>query len=1064
MRVIIGVLAAFLLSACGGHGGNSSPPNNPAPTAATLSPSATPATGTAFTLTVTGTGFVSSSVVNWNGTALTTTFISSTQLTASVPANLIASVATAQVTVTNPTPGGGSSTQLPFAIVNPTPVLSSLSTTSAPVGSAPLSLAITGSKFVAGSVVRWNGVDRATTFNSATQVTATIPATDLVFAGSVAITVANPTPGGGSSTATTFTIQPQIANGTALSGAASALAVSATVDLFDNSASGNDIQGGVVMNRLDVVVAPNATVGQVNDALGSVGAGIVSMTAGLGNLTVGVRTQSSVAGLDAIAAHLRTSPGIDLAVVAYAPAVKSIFPGPGISFADMAAQVRHLLPARFPAAWNATRTGAFGDPANPGSTPVCAIGTAIPVLVADFFATPPDPSFTGLLPTFQGPAAPSPGLPADVLAHGYLSALTLGANGFGANPFPLTSGCVDLRLVQVIETGATPFEVNQNVAAHLPAGAKAIVNYSMGARDECVDANGASRDANGNPVPCAPPTGRLQPPLSRAAAAVDWKDRTGARWNDFLIVASAGNARDKESTTIYPGNGDSHYQSEVTLSQFADPQFQFITDNALWNPSAGFAAQGFSSLKASAADQADLAHIATSHLLTNAIADNVIVVGSATSQTNGSTLTQHVTQDQLAESTFSNSGPDVLAVGENVLDNPGFNGTSVAAPQVAGLASLLWMLSPDLHAQTPSITKRAIVANTRNRVIDAYASVLSLDDAALPTEQTAPIRTLLLDVNGNGHFTETDIEAFLRQLFVVDTGGNITRQAAAGTTADFSRYDLNGDGFTTAGARRERFDLDRVGSQRYGTTQYANISQSIEGTDIRFDESAVTDLEILCYYAYSGLFNGDTQARRNLLAGRCGLVITPATATVTVGQQVQFTAATPTNSSANWSASCGSVDSTGLYTAPGTAGQCTVRATDSANSNLSGTATVTVTASTDTWRADYAGNYTNTCRGLTFPGRPPPPPTVTNGSATATFTANNNQAVSATVVAPNDTFFKFGRIATLFGPAGNFEGDIDPGNSFTWTVTGSGSPAHLSLNVEEVGNNCTFVFDGNSTP
>ncbi len=1063
MRVIVvSVLAAFLFSACGSHGGNSSPPNNPAPTATTLSPATTPAAGTAFTLTVSGTGFVSGSVVNWNGTPLTTTFVSSTQLTASVPANLIGSVGTVQVAVTNPTPGGGNSTQLAFAIVNPTPVLGSLSTTSAPVGSAPLTLTITGSKFVAGSVVRWQGADRATTFKSATQVTATIPATDLVFAGSVQITVANPTPGGGSSTATTFTIQPQIANGVALSGGANALAVNTTVDLFDNSASGNDIQSGVVMNRLDVMVAPNATVAQVNDALGSVGAGIVSMTAGLGNLTVGVGTQSSVAGLDAIATHLRTSPGIDLAVVAYAPAVHSIFPGDGISFTEMAAQVRHLLPARFPAAWNAAPV-TFGDPANPGSTPTCAGGTPIPILVADYFAAQPDPSFTGLVPTFQGPAAPLPGLPAGVLLHGYLSALTLGANGFGANPFPLTSGCVDLRLVQAVENGATPFEVNQNVATRLPAG-KAIVNYSLGSRDECLDANGNSLDANDNPVPCIAPTGNLEPPLSRATAALDWKDRTRTRWNNFLIIAAAGNARDKPSTTIYAGNGDSRYGSEIILSQLNDTQFQFVTDDALWSPSAGFAAQGFSSLKASAAEQTALAQTVTSHGLTNAIADNVIVVGSATSQTNGSTLTQHVTQDQLAESTFSASGPDVLAVGENVLDNPAYKGTSVAAPQVAGLASLLWMLSPDLYAQPPSTTKRAIVANTRNRVIDAYASVLSLDEAASPNEQTAHIRATLLNVAGDEHFTEADIEAFLRQFFVVDTGGNITHQAAAGTTADFSRYDLNGDGFTTAGARRERFDLDRVGSQRYGTTQYTNVSQQIEGTDIRFDESAVTDLEILCYYAYSDLYVGDHPARANLLAGRCGLVVTPATVNLTVGQQQQFTATTPTNSSVTWSASCGTIDSTGLYTAPSTAGQCTVRATDTANGNLAGTAIVTVTASTGVSRTDFAGTYTNTCRGLVFPGQTPPPPTVTTGPATASFTVNNGQATAASLLAPNDTFFKIGRIATLFGPAENFQGFINPGNSFTWTVTGSGSTTHLALSVEEVGSNCTFAFDGNSTP
>ncbi|GEM_PF-6661243 len=42
----------------------------------------------AFTLTVNGTGFVASSVVNWNGSLLATTFVSNTQLTAQAGARV----------------------------------------------------------------------------------------------------------------------------------------------------------------------------------------------------------------------------------------------------------------------------------------------------------------------------------------------------------------------------------------------------------------------------------------------------------------------------------------------------------------------------------------------------------------------------------------------------------------------------------------------------------------------------------------------------------------------------------------------------------------------------------------------------------------------------------------------------------------------------------------------------------------------------------------------------------------------------------------------------------------
>src|SRR5262249_12973130 len=48
-----------------------------------LMPDATAPGGAGFTLTVNGTGFVSTSAVKWNGTARSTTFVSSSQLTPS---------------------------------------------------------------------------------------------------------------------------------------------------------------------------------------------------------------------------------------------------------------------------------------------------------------------------------------------------------------------------------------------------------------------------------------------------------------------------------------------------------------------------------------------------------------------------------------------------------------------------------------------------------------------------------------------------------------------------------------------------------------------------------------------------------------------------------------------------------------------------------------------------------------------------------------------------------------------------------------------------------------------
>jgi hypothetical protein len=89
---------------------------------------------------------------------------------------------------------------------NPTPVATTLSPASASAGSAATTLTVNGSGFVATSVVRWNGAARTTTFVSKTQLQAAISTSDLANAGSVAVTVFSPTPGGGTSGAVNFVI------------------------------------------------------------------------------------------------------------------------------------------------------------------------------------------------------------------------------------------------------------------------------------------------------------------------------------------------------------------------------------------------------------------------------------------------------------------------------------------------------------------------------------------------------------------------------------------------------------------------------------------------------------------------------------------------------------------------------------------------------------------------------------------------------------------------------------------------------------------------------------------
>src|SRR6266478_5799244 len=104
----------------------------PAPTVSSLSPASGTAGGAGFTLTITGTNFVSGDTLLWNGSALTTTFGSPTQLTATVSAGLIANAGSPSVSVR--APGGATSNSISFAINASAPTVSSLSPASATAG------------------------------------------------------------------------------------------------------------------------------------------------------------------------------------------------------------------------------------------------------------------------------------------------------------------------------------------------------------------------------------------------------------------------------------------------------------------------------------------------------------------------------------------------------------------------------------------------------------------------------------------------------------------------------------------------------------------------------------------------------------------------------------------------------------------------------------------------------------------------------------------------------------------------------------------------------------------
>jgi hypothetical protein len=212
--------------------------NNPAVGAINLNPSSLfSGASTATTVTVTGSGFVPSSVVQVNGTARATTFVSGTTLTFAATVADQATVATLAVTVVNPAPGGGTSTSAPLSIVQrpATPVITSVSPASFIVGSPTSSLTVIGTGFVSTSVVQWNGASLPTSLFSyygGTELIASVPASDVTTAGTASITVNTPSANQPVSNAMSVTIaNPPVPTLTALNPSAGPINTASAVTL-----------------------------------------------------------------------------------------------------------------------------------------------------------------------------------------------------------------------------------------------------------------------------------------------------------------------------------------------------------------------------------------------------------------------------------------------------------------------------------------------------------------------------------------------------------------------------------------------------------------------------------------------------------------------------------------------------------------------------------------------------------------------------------------------------------------------------------------------------------------
>jgi len=202
-------------------------------------------------VTITGSGFISSSTAQWNGAVLTTTFVSATELKAALPAADLTGSSASFIAIQNPAPGGGTSAAATFDVNSPVAIITAISPRFVPPGSSA-TITITGTGFESNSVALWNASARPTIVVSTTVLQVVLSAADLQNQGVGSLTVSNPAPAPSKSSAAQLTVTSQpipviqsvsITSGPGISGGCPQLQVAITGQnfLFDSTIQANGV-------------------------------------------------------------------------------------------------------------------------------------------------------------------------------------------------------------------------------------------------------------------------------------------------------------------------------------------------------------------------------------------------------------------------------------------------------------------------------------------------------------------------------------------------------------------------------------------------------------------------------------------------------------------------------------------------------------------------------------------------------------------------------------------------------------------------------------------------------
>ena len=469
----------------------------------------------------------------------------------------------------------------------------------------------------------------------------------------------------------------------------------------------------VARTQLEVWIGEAATIGAVNASLAAENAEIRASTRGTPVLVVSIPDPGALSDVQAVADRLAADPAIDAARLALMPEPDLVPPGYDFSdvelVPDLEDRLDHDLVVRGPAAWNL-----IGRMVPPGRRPT--------VVVIDYFGEGEPEDLELVFPDgfgeFDRVLAPDD--------HGY-HVLGILAGEFGGLCEVDLDGGADRDCV----TGMLPGRTTGHVV-------DLTGNISWPDADQ--DAIQMLRDAPGKAILST--SLAFRNPRDPAVAIFDgggWaqKMRDAGLETRALHLTSAGNVRVAGQTDARP---NSPYTASTLLGTVVTPGGASVPPLF-----------------------------------------NVLPVENVRT----SFFESPPTADCLSAS--SKQGGLIAGIGTNVWsfldagDTAGnLSGTSMSTPQVAGLAAYLWALDPGISV---SNLKSALVGNgapvsgsTGARcanvasapLIDAYASVLSLDGTRTPSAAETPMRHALLDVaptSGDGRFDEIDLTTFLVSWF-----------------------------------------------------------------------------------------------------------------------------------------------------------------------------------------------------------------------------------------------------------------------------------------------------------